>query len=161
VRLLDANVFITAKNFHYAFDVFTAFWDWLDTCAETGEIASTDMVYDEHADQGDELAAWVRDRKESLFHVESTSQAVAEQVAEIGRWMNSVPFRAHVQAEFMDGADPFLAGTAQVRGDTIVTLETFDAACRKKVKLPNACQHLGVSYETTYQMLSRLNARFT
>ena len=27
--LLDANVFIQAKNLHYGFDFFPAFWDWL------------------------------------------------------------------------------------------------------------------------------------
>lgn len=27
--LLDANVFIQAKNLHYGFDFCPAFWDWL------------------------------------------------------------------------------------------------------------------------------------
>lgn len=27
--LLDANVFIQAKNLHYSFDFCPAFWDWL------------------------------------------------------------------------------------------------------------------------------------
>ena len=27
--LLDANVFISAKNLHYGFDFCPAFWDWL------------------------------------------------------------------------------------------------------------------------------------
>ena len=102
----------------------------------------------------------VRGRKDSLFYIESTSAGVAAQVAAIGRWMAAVPFRGHVQAEFMDGADPFLAAVAKVRGDVVVTLETFDAGCRKKVKLPNACHHLGVPCESTYEMLSRLGARF-
>jgi hypothetical protein len=29
--LLDANVFIQAKNLHYGFDFCPAFWDWIDT----------------------------------------------------------------------------------------------------------------------------------
>jgi hypothetical protein len=160
VGLLDANVFITAKNVHYSFDVFPGFWDWLDERAAAGELASTDMVFDELTNQDDDLADWVRGRKQSIFHVTSTSLDIANSVTEIGRWMNSVAFKAHVQAEFMDGADPFLAAVAMVRGDTVVTLETFDAAARRKVKLPNACQHLGVPYETTYEMLRSLNARF-
>lgn len=28
--LLDANVFIQAKNLQYGFDFCPAFWDWLD-----------------------------------------------------------------------------------------------------------------------------------
>ena len=30
--LLDANVFIAAKNLHYGFDFCPAFWDWLVGC---------------------------------------------------------------------------------------------------------------------------------
>lgn len=28
--LLDANIFIQAKNLHYGFDFCPAFWDWLE-----------------------------------------------------------------------------------------------------------------------------------
>jgi len=28
--LLDANIFIQAKNLHYSFDFCPAFWEWLD-----------------------------------------------------------------------------------------------------------------------------------
>ena len=28
--LLDANIFIQAKNLYYNFDICPAFWDWLD-----------------------------------------------------------------------------------------------------------------------------------
>lgn len=41
-RLLDANVFITAKNSYYQMDIFPAFWSWLDDKAELGVLASTD-----------------------------------------------------------------------------------------------------------------------
>ena len=38
--LLDANVFIQAKNLHYGFDFCPAFWDWLVTA--TRAIACAD-----------------------------------------------------------------------------------------------------------------------
>ena len=61
----------------------------------------------------------------------------------------------------MGGADPFLAGVARVRGDTVVTLESLaPVATRRKVYLPNACQYLGVRFESTYEMLRNLHARF-
>lgn len=31
--LLDANVFIEAKNRYYGFDLAPGFWDWLDAAA--------------------------------------------------------------------------------------------------------------------------------
>ena len=38
--LLDANVFIQAKNLQYGFDFCPAFWDWLDEQAVAGHVSS-------------------------------------------------------------------------------------------------------------------------
>lgn len=159
-RLLDANVFITAKNLYYAFDVVPAFWDWLDEQAAEGTVASTDMIYDELKDGGDDLAEWVKERKDTLFHVDSTGKDVTDVFPGIGRWMADVGFPERAQAQFMSGADPFLAAAAKVRGDVVVTLEEFDAQCRRKVPLPNLCRQLGVTHESTFEMLRSLGARF-
>lgn len=161
MRLLDANVFITAKNLYYSFDVFPAFWDWLDEQAEAGTLASTDLVFEELAAQQDELAMWAKVREDSIFHVDSTRQAVTNQIPRLGQWMNDIGFRAYVQEEFMDGADPFLIAAALVGGDTVVTAETFEPQRRSKVKIPNACHGLGVPWENTFQMLTALGARFS
>ena len=39
----------------------------LEEQADTGEIASTDMMYDELKDGGDDLADWVKDRRDLIF----------------------------------------------------------------------------------------------
>ena len=54
--LLDANVFIAAKNLHYGFDFCPAFWDWLVTENESGRVFSVEKVGDEVRAVGDELA---------------------------------------------------------------------------------------------------------
>lgn len=89
MRLLDANVFIEAKNRYYGFDLVPAFWTWLEEQAETGEIASTDMIYDELKDGGDDLANWVKDRRNPIFYVPSSSQVVAIAVGRLGTWVQS------------------------------------------------------------------------
>jgi hypothetical protein len=161
MRLLDANVYITAKNTYYSLDVFPMFWDWLDDRALALQIASTDMVFDELCDQDDDLAAWAKDRRASMFHVNSTSSKdVTDRVSDIGKWMRGVPFPTRAQEDFMDGADPFLVAAAAVGGHSVVTAETFDAQIRRKVKVPNACAALGVAYETTFQMLKNMGAKF-
>ena len=38
--LLDANVFISAKNLHYGFDFCPAFWDWITANNASGRIYS-------------------------------------------------------------------------------------------------------------------------
>ena len=35
--LLDANIFIQAKNLHYSFDFCPAFWEWLDASEQDGK----------------------------------------------------------------------------------------------------------------------------
>lgn len=38
--LLDADVFIQAKNLHYGFDFCPAFWKWLDRATNAGDVFS-------------------------------------------------------------------------------------------------------------------------
>jgi hypothetical protein len=45
--LLDANVFIQAKNLHYGFDFCPAFWDWLIASNAAGLVFSIEKVGDE------------------------------------------------------------------------------------------------------------------
>lgn len=138
-----------------------AFWTWLEDQAAAGEIASTDMIYDELKDGGDDLADWVRDRRELIFHVPSSSQTVAQAVGRLGTWVQSENYKPHVLADFMDSADPFLVGAALETGSTLVTQETPAGASRKKAKIPDACRHLGVNYENTFEMMRALGARFS
>jgi hypothetical protein len=161
MRLLDANVFIEAKNSYYGFDLVPAFWTWLEESADAGEIASTDLIYDELKDGGDELADWVKERRDLVFHVPSSSAEVASAVARLGSWAQAEEYRPHVLAEFMDGADPFLVGAALEAGAIVVTQETPAGSKRKKVKIPDACRHLDVAYENTFEMMRSLGARFT
>jgi hypothetical protein len=60
--LLDANVFIQAKNLHYGFDFCPAFWDWLVVRNEDGSVASIEKVGDELQAGGDDLSAWADQR---------------------------------------------------------------------------------------------------
>jgi hypothetical protein len=53
--LLDANVFIQAKNLHYGLDFCPAFWDWLIEANAANTVFSIEKV-------GDEVAAGADDR---------------------------------------------------------------------------------------------------
>lgn len=44
--LLDANVFIEAKNRHYGLDFCPAFWDWLVERNQEGVVFSVEKVGD-------------------------------------------------------------------------------------------------------------------
>ena len=65
--LLDANVFIQAKNLHYGFDFCPAFWDWLLAQHGKGSVYSIEKVGDEIEAGGDDLADWAKARGAAFF----------------------------------------------------------------------------------------------
>ena len=42
--LLDANVFIEAKNRYYAFDIHPGFWAWIQDAHSRDEVATIDST---------------------------------------------------------------------------------------------------------------------
>lgn len=65
--LLDADVFIQAKNLHYSFDFCPAFWDWLDAANAKHTAFSVEKVHDELLAGDDQLSVWARDRGTAFF----------------------------------------------------------------------------------------------
>jgi len=65
--LLDANVFIQAKNLHYGFDFCPAFWEWLVVQNGAGTVASIEKVADELASGEDDLTSWAKDRGPAFY----------------------------------------------------------------------------------------------
>ncbi len=63
--LLDANVFIQAKNLYYGLDFCPAFWEWLIVQNAAGRVFSIERVGDEIAAGADDLAAWTAGRGSS------------------------------------------------------------------------------------------------
>ena len=66
--LLDANVFIQAKNLHYGFDFCPGFWDWLQVQHAAGVVFSVEKVGTELAAGADDLSTWAA-RRALLFDV--------------------------------------------------------------------------------------------
>lgn len=65
--LLDANVFIQAKNLHYGLDFCPAFWDWLIAGNAAKRVFSIEKVADEILAVADELSVWASDRGPDFF----------------------------------------------------------------------------------------------
>jgi len=83
--LLDANVFIQAKNLHYGFEFCPAFWDWLDQENHAGTVFSVERVGDEILAGDDELAEWTKQRP-NLFLKPDT--AMVPSLGELSAWAN-------------------------------------------------------------------------
>lgn len=65
--LLDANVFIQAKNLHYGLDFCPAFWQWLIQNNTSARVFSIERVGDEIEAGGDELAVWAKQLGSGFF----------------------------------------------------------------------------------------------
>lgn len=155
--LLDANVFIQAKNLHYGFDFCPAFWDWLIRSNEQQVVFSIEKVGDELEAGSDDLAQWAKDRG-SAFFLPPDAQIVPA-FGQVSAWVNGQGYEPAAIATFFQVADYYLIAHALAHGLTVVTHEV-PAATRKKVKIPNACIGLGIKHMTPYEMLRREGARF-
>ena len=154
--LLDANVFISAKNSHYGFDFCPAFWDWLILKHEAGIVFSVAKVRDELL-PGDSLSDWARGRGSNFFR--SPTEADLPSLATVGRWVEAQEYRPAAISAFLQKGDYYLVAQAITGGHTVVMHEKRDDTPRK-VKIPNACLGVGVSVITPFEMLRREQARF-
>jgi hypothetical protein len=155
--VLDANVFINAKNLHYGLDFCPAFWEWLVHGANTGVVFSIDKVADEIEAGADELLRWARTQGRNLFH--RTPAALAAQFGHVSSWATSQQYTPAAINTFLQAADFYLVAHALAGGHIVVTHELISDS-RVRIKIPSACIGLGVRFMTPYQMLRIERARF-
>ena len=155
--LLDANVFMSAKNLHYGFDFCPAFWDWLAHKSNTGTVASIDKVADEIEAGQDELSEWARSHGAALFR--RTPPALAAQFTQVSTWATGQQYTPSAINTFLQVADFYLIAHALAGHHVVVTHERRSDS-RGLIKIPNACVDLGVRFMTPYQMLRIEQARF-
>lgn len=155
--LLDANVFMQAKNLHYGFDFCPAFWDWLITQNDNGKVFSIEKVGDEIDAGRDELADWASDRGAGFFL--KPDQLLVSALGTASTWATCQNYEPVAVNTFLQLADCYLVAHASAHGHTLVTHEVASAST-KKIKIPNACIGLGVKCMTPYEMLRHEKARF-
>jgi predicted nucleic acid-binding protein len=155
--LLDANVFIQAKNLHYGLDFCPAFWQWLLDNHASGQVFSIDKVFDEIAAGADELSDWAEQHGNDLFR--ATDTAVAAQFGRVSAWVTGQRYEAAAINTFLQVADFYLIAHALAGGHTVVTHEV-PADSTKRIKIPNVCAGLNLRFMTPYEMLRIEKARF-
>ena len=155
--LLDADVFIRAKNLHYGLDFCPAFWDWLIRGNAAGAVFSVEKVGDEILAGSDDLSAWAAERGVGFFLRPDTSMLPA--LASVSQWATSHAYEPAAISTFLQVADYYLVAQAFGGGHTVVTHEIPSASTRR-IKIPDACIGLGIHCMTPYEMLRRERARF-
>jgi hypothetical protein len=155
--LLDANVFIQAKNLHYGLDFCPAFWDWLAGANAAGTVFSIEKVGDEIEAGADELSAWAAARGPRFFLKPDAPLLAA--LASVSAWATAQRYEPAAVNTFLQIADYYLVAHALAHGHTVVTHEVA-APSIKKIKIPNACIGVGLKCMSPYEMLRVERARF-
>lgn len=157
--LLDADVFIAAKNRYYPFDAVPAFWECIDMYVHKGILGIIDKVKEELARGKDELAGWVD--KHLDLSLQTNISGIVAPYAGIIKWVESQPqFKQSAKADFASGADGLLIAYAKTSNCIVVTNETFNPDIKRKVPIPNVCRQFKVKYLNTFDFLRELGVKF-
>lgn len=157
--LLDSDVFIQAKNMHYGFDIVPAWWDWLQAAHEAGRVFTVQACRDEVIAGADELAEWMAARPSTF----TLKPGVADQLAlrRVAQWAEDAEqYRPGAVSSFLAAGDYFLVSQALSHGYTVVTHETPAPQAQKRIKIPDACEALGVSWLPPWRMLRAERVQF-
>jgi len=155
--LLDADVFIRAKNLHYGLDFCPAFWDWLIESNKAKQVFSIEKVGDELEAGNDDLASWAIQRRAGFFLKPDTT--IVPALGRVSTWAIGQRYEPAAVSIFLQVADYYLVAQALAHGQTLVTHEIASTST-KRIKIPDTCLGLGIKCMTPYEMLRRERARF-
>ena len=157
--LLDANVFIRAKRDHYRFGTFPCFWDWIVAQHAGGNVFSVKAVEQELLTGRDDLSTWIGGIPDAFLPADAATTQFAQTLS---TWAQdpSRNFTPAAIATFFASADYWLIAHAAAHGFTVVTHELPEPNRRNRIKIPDACNGLGVPWLNTFEMLQVEQALF-
>jgi hypothetical protein len=164
IYVIDSNFLIQAHRATYPLDVALSFWNKVKQLADEGKIISIDKVQNEIYDKNDELESWCTDNLPDTFFRESSESLTA--YASVVSWAvsKSNHYMPKALNEFLDGdeADAFLIAFALMDSyeRIIVTQEISQPEIKRKIKIPEACNDLNVSFINVMDMFRQLGEVF-
>jgi hypothetical protein len=161
--VVDSDVFITAKNRYYAFDICPGFWNSVIHHYGTGSLRSIDKVRQELllGRPDEDLVQWVKKEVPADFFLDTAQQDVMTAYGQVMLWVQRHSrYSDQAKAEFATKADGWLVAYAKVHGVCVATNEQPAPESRREVKLPDVCTQFGVRYEDTFAMLRALRVRY-
>jgi len=161
--LLDADVFITAKNSYYAFDICPGFWKAVLRAHSQDRARSLDRVRSEllAGRKEEDLVQWVRNEVPEAFFLDSNDDPVSSAYAEIMLWVQRNPqYFDRAKAKFATEADGWLVAYSIVHRTVVVTNEQPRPDSRARILLPDVCRQFAVPYKNPFSVLRELQMRF-
>lgn len=153
--IVDANVFIQAANSYYAFDIVPGFWTWIE--GRLGDdLFTISPVTDEILKQKDELSTWIDETADPSWILPVDDEKTQMQMPEITQHCVDYGYKPSGISKFLSGADPWVIARAKRDNWTVVTQEISQPETRKRVKIPDVCDNLGVENMLVFDMLRKL-----
>ncbi|MGB3975555.1 MAG: DUF4411 family protein [bacterium] len=160
--ILDADVFITAKNRYYAFEICPGFWDCLIHFHKIGKVGSIDQVKSEllRGIKTEDLVLWVINDLPAPFFKSTADESVVNAFREIMLWVQrNSQYYDSAKAKFATEADGWLVAYSIVNGAIVVTNEQPQPKARNRIPLPDICRQFNVDSKNTFEMLHDLKVR--
>lgn len=163
--LVDTNIFIQAKNFHYQFGFCPQFWAWLEDANRSGVISSISKVYKElRAGKVDCPAKiWADRLPKPFFRDDDKNPGVMGCYKDVMAWawdeQGKNKFTLGAAQDFSQPyrADAFIVAAAINYDCEIVTQESLKqpTGCMSSIQIPNAAHAFGVKTITVFDLLRR------
>lgn len=154
--IFDTNIFIRSKH-EMPMDLWPTFWTKIAGMINSGNVFSNIQVKGEIDKGGDELTDWMKVNVPAGFYIENELDVMVK-YGEIMNWAQSnAVYRPEAVSEFATVADAYPVATAAAKGYTLVTNETADPQCRRRVIIPDACNALSVRFRDLNTVLRELN----
>lgn len=146
-----------SKLKHYPPAVFRTMWLGLAGLEESGQLISTKEVWNE-LERGEPVPFvndWLRERKRLFTTPTGPELIFVAQIFQVPHFQQMIGEQQRLKGTPV--ADPFVVACAQVRGGAVVTEEKLKPHA---AKIPNVCQHYGISCLDFTKFLTRQGWEF-
>lgn len=127
-------------------DIFPSFWNAMSMLAKSGKFRSIKKVEEEIRKGKDELVDWIDNELPKDFFFAATSNTL-KALSSVLQWATANPvFTIAAKNDFALVADSWIVAEALSQSLQVVTFESSDPLCKKRVKIPDACNAVGVKY---------------
>jgi len=154
---LDANVLIQAWQKYYSPRICPNYWDMLDYLGTQNIIFIPEMVYDEIVRTDDDLSKWL---KTSQIPIKKIDEQVTKCLKDIYSADPNHKFLVdNTKARSL--ADPWVIAHALREKAVVVTKEEKVTALNStKIKIPNVCDKMNVTWINDFQLIEELGIKF-
>lgn len=164
--IVDTNFFTQAHRTNYPLDVAASYWKMVKDLANAGQIRSIDKVMDEIYINDDDLKVWCQSHLPNDFFIPTSTPETINCYKQVINWALGMNhhYKSSAISEFMQDneADAFLISHAltDVANLTLVTYEIPAPDGKNKIKIPDVCNHFGLTYLKPIEMLRVMGKTF-